>query len=298
MDLLHLKTFLSVARTGGFAAAAQERNVAPSSVTRAISKLEESLGVRLFQRTTRRVSLTDAGEAFLARITPALEEIDAASHEARTGDKSPSGALRVTASTSYGQIVIAPLLEQFHCLYPDISLDLLLSDAIIDLVGERIDIAIRHGKLEDSSLIVRRLQPVEYWLVASPEYLARHPKIRRPEDISRHRCISFTYQHFTKLWRFSRKSDDIGVIVGPFLKISNAVALAECARRGMGLTLLADWTVGADVEAGHLVHILPSWSVRASANLDDNIVSLVTPSRSYVPAKATAFIEFLKDRIA
>lgn len=298
MELEQLETFAAVYRAAvergaGFAAVARERNLAPSSVSRAVAGLEEALEVRLFQRTTRRLEPTAAGEAFYRRILPLLEELAAAQAEARDQARGPAGRLRVTASVSFAQICIAPRLAAFRARYPDIALELLLSDAALDLVAERIDLAVRHGPLADSSLIARRLAAVRYRVVASPEYLATAPPIRQPSDIADHPAIAFPLAGFRSAWRFRRDetADTEEVAVTPALTLSNAAAIALCARQGLGLALLADWTVREDLENGALVDVLPGY--QAAGASFDSAIWLLYPSRRFLPAKVRAFADFL-----
>ena len=296
MELSHLQAFIAVARAGGFAAAAQAQGLAPSSVTRAVAKLEARLDARLFQRTNRRVALTDAGAALLARLEPALEEIEAALDEASAGEKAPAGLLRITASTAYGQLVIAPRLGAFRTQFPDIDIELLLSDATADLISERIDIAFRHGALADSGFIAQRFQNVEYQLVASPGFLASAPRIRTPDDISRCPCLSFTYPAFADGWRFMRDGEIIDVAITPALKVTNALTLADCARRDMGLAILPDWALSEDLGTGRLKRVLPSWRIGGLRDENAAAISIVTPSRAFTPAKTRAFIDFMRRR--
>ena len=294
MELYQIRCFVAVARSDGFAAAADQLEVAPSSVTRAIAKLETSLGLRLFNRTTRSVTLTEAGESFLARISPSLDEIDTAVDMARTGSTDLSGTLRVAASVSFGQTVIAPRLSAFCAAHPKLTVDLILSDTVTDIITDRIDIAVRHGALSDSSLIAQRLASVTYRLVASPDYLRRSPAISQPRDLRDHACLTYPYSAFRSSWLFSRDGAEEEIDIQPVARISNAAALAACVRSGMGLALLADWLVDEDLANETLVNILPDWSTRGAGTDSDPSLWIVTPSRSFVPAKTHAFVQFLR----
>ena len=205
MEISQLKAFAAVAQAGGFAPAAAALDVAPSSVTRAVANLEQSLGIRLFQRTTRTVTLTEEGVRFLDRILPALEEIDAAVDNLSDSGTEFSGNLRIAASVSFGQMVLAPRIKQFTEHNPFVTIELILSDTVTDLISERIDVAIRHGELSDSTLIARRLCDVQYRLVASPDYLSKAKKITRPADIVNHPCLTFPYESFRSSWLFSKR---------------------------------------------------------------------------------------------
>lgn len=298
MEIEQLETFAAVYRAGGFAPVARERNLAPSSISRAIAGLEEALEVRLFQRSTRKLEPTDAGEAFYRRVLPLIEEFAAARAEARDRAKGPAGRLRITASVSYGQLCIVPRLAAFRARYPDIQLDLLLSDAALDILAERIDLAVRHGPLADSSLVASRLMPVRYRAVASPAYLAEAAPIREPADIAEHPCIAFSFGDYRSRWRFRRPSDaqPEEVAVTPALTLSNAAAIRLCARQGLGLALMADWTVRDDLASGALVEVLPAYEA-AGASFD-SAVWLVFPSRRFLPAKTRAFADFLREAAA
>lgn len=291
MDLSQLKTFVDVHRAGGFAPVAKDRGVSPSSISRAIASLERSLEVRLFQRTTRRLSPTEAGDAFLNRVLPLIEEMESACAEASEGTKHPSGRLRVTASVSFGQMCIVPRLKAFRTAYPDIDMDLILSDAQIDLLAERIDLAVRHGPLSDSGMIARKLTDVRYRLVTSPDYLLNAPSIKHPDEVSQHPCIAFSYEGFRTRWQFRQTGQRREITIAPAITVSNAMAIRQCARDGLGLALLADWTIERDLETGQLVELLPNWQA-AGASFDSSIW-LVFPSRRFIPAKTRAFADFL-----
>ena len=299
MELAQLRAFVEVARSGGFAAAAETRNTAPSSITRGVAALERSLGVRLFQRTTRRVSLTEEGERFLARVGAALEELDSAKEEVAGSANALSGRIRVSASVSFGQHVIAPRLDAFSTQHPDLAVDLLLSDSTVDLIGERIDLAVRHGALADSSLIAQRLKTVQYRLVASPVYLESAPPITHPNDVSQHRCVTFSYPAFQSHWRFrDAEGAPLDVRIEAHVTLSNALAIAECVRRHMGLALLADWMVDESIASGTLTAVLPEWAVGGVQHASDAALWLVLPSRAFVPAKTVRFAEFLRECVS
>ncbi len=295
MDTDHLTVFVAVYRAGGFAPVARDLGLAPSSISRAVAGLEEALQVRLFQRTTRKLEPTEAGTAFFQRVQPLVEELEAACADARDTAGEPAGRLRVTASVSYGQICLVPRLKPFRALFPRIALDLILSDAALDLLSERIDLAIRHGPLADSSLIASRLAPVRYHVVASPEYLAAAEPIRRPADISSHPCVAFSYEGFRSCWQFRRGRTTAAIDITPAVTVSNAAAIRQCAVNGLGLALLADWTIAADMDAGRLVDVLPDHQA-AGASFDTSIW-LVYPSRSFIPKRARAFADFLKQDV-
>ncbi|MEM7255943.1 MAG: LysR substrate-binding domain-containing protein [Pseudomonadota bacterium] len=292
MELHQLKAFTAVANARGFTAAAAALGVAPSSITRAVAGLEKTLGVRLFQRTTRSVTLTEAGQRFYDRISAALEEINAAVEQVDETQSVITGNLRVAASVSFGQVILAPVIKQFIDANPQISIELVLSDAAADLVSDGIDLAVRHGALSDSSLIARRLCDVSYRLVAAPDYLNRAPAIKHPRDINAHRLITYPYPSFRSQWKFERGTKQQVVNIEPAIRISNASALLACARSGGGLALLADWLVDQDLRAGDLVRVLPGWA--ASGDNLNAALWMITPSRQFVPARTKALIRFIQ----
>ena len=202
MDTRRLQTFVTVVQHGSFAAAARHLALAASAVTRQIAALEHELGVRLMQRTTRRLSLTAAGTAYYERVRTLLEELERAGEAVRDSTGQATGIVRVTASVAYGQTVLVPLLPALHDAHPLLQVDLRLSDPAIDLVAERIDVAVRLGPAIDSSLVGVRLRPVRSRVCASPDYLKRHGRPRMPAELSERDCLRFPLPGFRSAWRF------------------------------------------------------------------------------------------------
>lgn len=293
MDISTLQLFIDVMRQGSFAAVARDRNVDPSSVSRAIASLEHELGIRLFQRTTRKLSPTEAGTAYFEKMESLVEEMQQATHIAKDLSGHPKGTLRITASVSFGQQCIIPLLPQFQLTYPDLIIDVLLTDAVVDLFAERIDLAIRLGLLEDSTLIAQQLMRTHYRVCASAHYLQRRGHPVHPYDIQHHDCLLFPLPGFQTTWMFKNSDGEIcKVPVGGRTIISNAIALQQCAIAGMGLSLLPNWLIDDDLRTGNLIDVFPTYEVTAT---DFNTAAwLVYPSRTYVPLKVRVFIEFLK----
>lgn len=297
MELSVLQIFVDIVKQGSFAAVARERNADPSSVSRAIASLEEELGIRLFQRTTRQLSPTEAGMSYFHRIEPLIEEMQQAIDVASDMSGQPKGILRITASVSFGLKCIVPLLPDFRLLYPDLTVDLLLADAIVDLFTERIDLAIRLGLLADSTLIAQRLMQTNYFVCASPQYLQQKGQPEIPSDIEKHDCLLFPLPGFRSKWRFRNVDrEESEVFVQGQTIISNAIALQQCAIAGMGLALLPNWLIGDDLRNGKLVNVFPSYAV--TARDFSSAAWLVYPSRAYVPLKVRVFIDFLKQRIS
>ncbi len=296
MNLDDLKTLRLVARQGSFAAAARVLNVDPSSVSRTIAGLERTLGLRLFQRSTRRLGLTEEGEIYLRRIAPLLDELDHAREAAAGVSQAPSGTLRLTASVAFAQECIVPLLDEFHAVYPQIAVELLPTDANLDLTAGGIDLAVRLASAPSGDLISTRLRATRYLVCAAPDYLARHGPIARPEDLADHACLRFALPEFRSRWRFRQGNGaPIEVSVDGWLVIANALSLRQAALDGLGPVLLADWLVAREVAAGRLVDLFPDWECTAT-DFETGAWALY-PSRSYLPRKVRVMIDFLRARL-
>ncbi|HEY9630611.1 MAG TPA: LysR family transcriptional regulator [Coleofasciculaceae cyanobacterium] len=297
MEVSTLQLFVDVMRQGSFAAVARDRNLDPSSVSRAIASLEAELEIRLLQRTTRKLSPTEAGRAYFERIEPLLEEMQQAIDAAADVSGQPKGTLRVTASVSFGLQCIVPLLPQFAALYPDLNLDLWLTDAVVDLLAERIDLAVRLGVLPDSTLIAQPLMQTHYAVCASPGYLQRSPLLTQPMDVQHHNCLLFPLAGFRSRWIFQDAKGALSeVAVSGGTLISSAIALQQCAIAGMGLALLPNWLVDPDLQVGTLINVFPEYQVTAT-NFS-TAAWLVYPSRAYVPLKVRVLIDFLKNALS
>jgi DNA-binding transcriptional LysR family regulator len=293
MDTAALKMFVEIVRRGSFAAVARDHEVAPSVISRTIKSLEAELNARLFQRTTRRLSLTEAGSAFFDRISPVVEEIDRARESVADRD-APAGLLRVTASVSFGERCLVPLLPKFTAAYPGLTLDIILAEAVVDLVAERIDVAIRNGALADSSLVASRLFRSTYRLCASPAYLASHDPIERPEDLAQHQCLLFPFWGWGARWRFrDGRGQTTEVAVTGKVVISSGIALEQCAIAGMGVVMIPHWLVADALKSGRLVQVLPAYDATAAATFETG-AWLVYPSREKLPRKVTVFSDFMK----
>jgi DNA-binding transcriptional LysR family regulator len=297
MDISVLQLFIEVFRQGSFAAVARDRGLDPSSVSRAIAGLEEELGIRLFQRTTRQLSPTEAGMTYFERVESLVEELQQATAIATDVSSQPTGKLRVTASVSFGLKCIVPLLPEFTQLYPDLTVDILLSNTIVDLFAERIDVAIRLGLLPDSILIAQQLMPTHYSVCASSNYLKRSEQLKTPIDLAQHNCLLFPFAGFRSRWIFKDQKGELSeVSVFGRTVISSAIALKHCAIAGMGLALLPNWLIDEDLKAGSLINVFPDYEV--TARDFSSAAWLVYPSRTYVPLKVQVFVDFLKSSIS
>lgn len=295
MDIDTLGTFIDVMRRGSFAAVARDRNADPSSVSRTIAGLEQHLGVRLFNRTTRQLSPTEAALAYFDRLEPLIDELVRASQMASDSAETPQGTLRITAPVSFAQVNLVPLLPEFARRYPELSFELVLTDKFLDLVEERIDLALRLGRLTESSLIAHRLCDMVYVVCASPEYLRRNGRPKTPNELERHECLRYPVQGYGPRWRF-RQSDGaiLEVPVRGRVLATNGIALRQCAAAGMGILLLPRWNVAEELRSGALVDLFPDH--QATASEFDLGAWMLYPSRSYLPLKVRAFADFLKEK--
>ena len=297
MDLNTLQLFCDVARLGSLAAAARHRGLDPSSVSRGVAAIEAELGVRLFHRTTRTLSLTEAGAVYLSRAEAVVNELEQARDSVRAISAGPAGTLRLTASVAFAQICIVPLIHQFRDAFPDLKLELLATDRNLDIVAERIDLAIRLAPDRSGELIGSRLMDTRYRVVASPAYLARAPRLTQPADLSKHRILLFDLPEFRSAWRFRGPDGQIvEVAVNGDVVISSALALRESALNGLGPALLANWLIDADIADGRLLYLFPGH--QATATSFDTGAWLLYPSRAFLPAKVRLAIDFLRRQLA
>ena len=297
MDIHRLRVFIDVVHHGSFAAAARHLDMAPSMVTRSVAALERELGVRLMQRTTRRLSLTEAGVAYYERVRGVLEGLDRAGDEARATTGDVTGLVRMTSSVTFGQTVLVPLLPALRERHPGLRLELNLTDTRLDLVAERVDLAVRLGPAQDSSLVGQRLVPIRYRVCASPAYLAQRGRPRQPADLTQRDCLRQPLPGFRTQWKFRSVDGALQLVdVDGWPMLSNALALHRAALDGLGPALLADWLVDVDLAAGRLVDLFPHHEVTA-ANFDA-AVWLLYASRAYIPRRVRAVVEFLKQRIS
>ncbi len=296
MDANTLKLFREVAQRGSFAAAARAHDTAPSAVSRAIAGLEDELGVRLFQRSTRNLALTEAGLLYSERVATLLADLERARDEAVALGVGVAGTFRLTSSISFGHIRLVPLLPELRATFPRLRLEMLFSDVRLDLVAERIDLAIRLGPLPDPDLVGVKLFDMRYYVCASPDWVARHGRPQAPAALARHDCLLFDLPEFRTTWRFRDPAGlMIEVPVQGGLKLSSVMAVRDCAVAGMGPALLVGWLVAEDIAAGRLIDLFPTH--QAGARDTPSAAWLLYPSRQYLPVKVRAVIDFLRPRL-
>ena len=283
-----LSAFVEVARRQSFAQAARalERHV--SAVSRAVAGLENRLGVRLLQRTTRRVTLSDAGRDYFKRCETLLAEFDGADAEVRDRAAALRGKLRVSAATGAGQSVIAPIVPRFLAAHPLLTLDLQLTNRYVDLVEEGYDLALRVGALAaDSRLVVRRLLPTRRILLASDAYLERRGSPRNPQELRAHACLVLDIGGRPQLWALGRARTHAVIDVDGPLRSNNAFVLLRACRDGLGVSLLPETVARDDLRRGGLHRVLPGW-----VSAEEGIYA-VYPSARFIPAKVRAFVDFV-----
>ncbi|WP_176506687.1 MULTISPECIES: LysR family transcriptional regulator [Pseudomonas] len=289
--LLAMKMFTATVDAQGFSAAARRLGVATSSVTRLVDALESELGTTLLNRSTRQVSLTEAGARYYARardIFDALDEADAS--VADRGDE-PVGVLRLCLPVEFGRRVIAPHLGPFLARHPSLELDIDMSDRLDDLLDGRYDLSIRLGDPSpNGELVCRQLGRFQRWLVASPDYLARGDALLHPEQLLRQACLRFRYGQKARAWRLQRADEVLELEVSGPLRSANADLLREAALAGSGIALLADWLVREDVAAGRLQRLFADWQA-SPGTANDSINALYLPNHRG-SRRVNAFIGF------
>jgi DNA-binding transcriptional LysR family regulator len=281
--------FACVVEHRSFSAAAEAIGVSKATVSKAVSRLEASLGTTLFHRTSRRLSLTDSGQALAERAARILAEAQGAEEQARDAATAPAGLVRIAAPITFGIRYVADAVADFLALHPGIEIDLRLSDAQTDIVAEGFDIALRIANLPDSSLRARRLAPVRVRVVAAPAYLAAHGTPRHPAELGEHPC--FVYANGIGAWHF-RKADGQEAAVRPKgqLITDNGDAMLPALCAGLGIARLPDFIVDTEIAAGRLVELLPDWAP------DGIALHLMTPPSPLRPARVEAVIAFLAER--
>lgn len=287
LDLRDLNLFVRAAKRENFAAAGRDLNLSPASTSQRIQALESDFGARLFNRTTRRVSLTEHGRILLDYAERMLADLDNAKDEIR-GELSPTGILRVAASVTFGRQHIAPHVAEFLRRCPRLKLHLDLSDSFVDIVEQGMDVAIRIGNIQNSSIVAHRLLKAEFIVCASPAYLEANGTPKTPEDLAQHSCLIFRNQ---RNWTFRSAKQSIVVDVeGPF-ESGHGETITQASIDGLGLALRATWDVAEEIARGRLLPVLTNYSVE-----DDRAIWAVYPNARRVPLRVRLFVEFLCDK--
>jgi DNA-binding transcriptional LysR family regulator len=291
LPLQELAVFAAVAETEGFTSAARRLRVSKAMVSVAIARLESRLGVRLFQRTTRRLSLTEAGAAALPHAQRALVAAQDAEEAATQLLASPRGVLRVNAPMSFGLLHVVPALGEFARIYPEVKIDLVLDDRVLDLAEGGFDLALRIGDLADSTLVAKRVGTNRMAIVAAPSYLERRGSPSRPSDLAEHDALLYSLSPTGARWTLKRGGETETVRVGGPLQANSSLALHTALLQGLGLARIPWFIAGDDLRTGRLVRVLPDWELPSQG------IFAVTTARAYLPRKTLAFVEFFRARI-
>ncbi|NKJ40499.1 LysR family transcriptional regulator [Rhizobium sp. SG570] len=286
-NLGDLEIFASVVATGSMSLAGRALGFSPAVISKRIKRLEDRLGTRLLQRTTRQISLTEAGQGFYDRVLAILAGLEEAEAYIAGRSAQMQGTLKISAPTSFGRLHIAPHLISFMQAHPELAINLVLSDEFVDIVGGGYDLAIRIAELTDSSLVARRLAPVRRVLCASPAYIATHGMPEDIEDLRRHTCLP---AHNHDPWRLDGPKGGLTFRPEGKLITNSSEVIREAVIAGLGIALRSTWDVGPELRDGRLVQVLPAYEGSHNVTL-----SAVYPSRQFLPAKVRVFIDFLTE---
>ncbi len=285
-----IPVFVAVVECGSFSQAGEKLGVTKSAVSKRISQLEAKLGVQLLQRTTRRLSLTEAGERYFDYARNALMIANEGEDAISQLQDQPQGTIRVNAPMAFGRLHIAPMMPKFLFDNPQIKVDMMMDDRVVDLVSGSFDIAIRIGKLPDSSLIARRLAPCHSVLCASPQYLEKFGVPDTPKDLIHHNCLSYSYFQAGTEWRFTGPDGLVSVVPKGNYRVNNSEALLEGLLAGLGIAQMPTFIVGPALASGELVSLLPDYV------LPQHAIYAMLPERKHLPAKIRVFLEYLHRR--
>ncbi|MEP4039082.1 LysR family transcriptional regulator [Pseudophaeobacter sp.] len=282
---------VAAVETHGFAAAARRLGVTKSAVSKRISQIERRLGAQLFHRSTRNVSLTEAGEHFYTHAVRAMEAAQEAEDSVQALQKAPKGRLKINVPMAFGRMHVAPLMSGFLDSFPGIEVEMVMDDRVVDLIGEGFDLALRGGTLTSSSLIARKITPLHNVLVAAPTYLERHGVPSDIEDLANHNCLQYSLSRDFQEWIFQHKDKAIKFRPNGSYSVNNGEALREAILGGTGIARLPTFAVGPDLASGRLVKVLPD------CRLPSQTLYAVYPERRHLPTKVRAFVDFIGNRI-
>lgn len=296
MDKLKsLMIFMRSAQCGSFSEAARQLGMAPSAVSRAVLRLEDDLGARLLQRTTRSLTLTEDGDRFYQRAQQILNDLEEAELEVKQSQSSPTGTLRIDLSFTFGKLHIAPALLQFATQYPELKLNVSFNDRLLDLIEEGIDATVRIGTPIDSSLIMQHLATARYVTCASPQYLAQKGTPTTPTELMQHRCVNFIFSQSRQehKWKFEQNGKAIDLSVDSYLRFDNSEVILEAVIQGAGVVQLPKFIAANAIARGDLQPILQSYAPQVGLP-----IAVLYPQKRYLSAKVRVFVEFMKELTA
>lgn len=285
-----LRVFVRVVELGSITSGGRDLRLSPAVASNRIKDLETRFGVRLLNRTTRKLSMTDAGRAFYERVRPILAEVADLELSLQAEGQAPSGRLRVSAPVSFGILHLGPAIAEYLLRYPDVIIDLDLNDRVVDLVEDGYDVAVRIGPLQDSSLVARPLAPQQLLVCAAPAYLARHGVPQTPDDLKQHRCLHYAYASTGNEWHFEKDGVTHLVRVNAALRANNGDVLRTAALAGHGVILQPEFLVGEDVRAGRLTALLQDYAHTPIS------MYAAYPHRRFLSPKVRSFVEHLEER--
>ncbi len=285
-----MAVFVRVVEHESFSSAARALKLTPSAVSKLIGRLEDRLGARLLNRTTRRLSMTEEGHAFYQRCVPILSAIDEAEMAVTELHAEPRGLLKVNASTAFGQFHIQPLIPQFLERHPDLRIQLTLSDSLVNLVEEEVDVAIRIADMPDSTLIAKKLSAVRRTVAAAPSYIEKFGIPKSPEDLKNHNCLTLSFETSLNQWEFKGSDGPKRIRVSGSFETNNAAALYEAGLAGLGLFRAANFVVGSDFKEGRLIPVLEDYEMINQVN-----IYAVYPHSKHLSPKVRAFVDLMID---
>jgi DNA-binding transcriptional LysR family regulator len=293
-QLAAMRSFVKVVETGGFSEAARQLGLAVSSMTRQVNALEAMLHTQLLNRSTRSVTLTLQGQKYYDRAVQILQDVEEANLCIMEQGEIPRGILRVSLPVTFGRLHVAPILSDFLAQYPDVKLDLQLSDGLANLVEADLDVVIRIGNLDRSNpnLMVRKLATYDRFVCGSSTYFRQYGKPTHPNDLTQHNCLLFAYSTSSQIWRFQRRAEVCEVKVSGSLVANHSELLRQVCLGGIGLILMPTWLIGEDIQAGRLQAVLTDFQISPQTDPDTGIYALYLPNRKY-SRRVQVFIDFL-----
>jgi DNA-binding transcriptional LysR family regulator len=291
-DFQELSSFIQVVKAGGFMQASRQFGTPKSTLSRHVLTLEQRLGATLLHRSTRKIKLTSLGEAYFKRTVSLLKDLEEAETELKTEQGSMAGVIRITAPVDLGSHVLAEPIAKFSKLHPQVSFDILLTDRIVDLIGEQVDLAVRAGQLQDSNFKSRKLFIETMRLIASPDYLEKNGRPKEPTDLVNYQCLLFAPRAEFLTWHLANRKINVIVTPIPKFKVTNLAMCIELVKQGLGIALVPAFMLQDSIITGELELVLPEWKT------EHRPMSLIWPQQSEPPRRVRMFIEFLTRELA